>query len=313
MTASSNAPLMIGTVGSDYLLMGDVTRRRELADRIANSPIDHLFIADHISFHTGLGMDAMINAATLAAMIPDLKIVIGVYLLALRHPVPVARQLSSLSLSAPGRIVLGVGVGGEDRHEMEICGVDPSERGKQTDHSLIALHGLMGGKAFTYSCPYFSFEDALIKPAPTPRVPVVIGGRSTAAIRRAALLSDGWLGVWASPDRYDMVLQEIDYLAAANGRTDVDWQHGLQLWAGVGENPREYLAKAMEQIYRVPFEKFEKYSPYGEPEAIAEFLSAYVEKGVRTFNIAAQGADEETCIDAVAKVSELLHHAYPDL
>ena len=59
-------------------------------------------MADHISFHTGFGMDALINAATLSAMLPEMTIVTGVYLLALRHPVPVARQLSSLSLSALG-------------------------------------------------------------------------------------------------------------------------------------------------------------------------------------------------------------------
>lgn len=308
-----SVPLTVGTVGSDYLLMGAPDRRRAFAKRIAESRIDHLFIADHVSFHTGLGMDAMVNAATLAAMIPDMKIVIGVYLLALRHPVPVARQLSSLSLSAPGRIVLGVGVGGEDRHEMEICGVNPAERGKHTNHSLRALHNLLEGEKTSYDCQYFSFEGALIKPAPVPRIPVVIGGRSQAAIKRAAHLSDGWLGVWASPARYEQVIEEIDQLAQDAGRTDVEWQHGLQLWAGVGDDALGYLARGMERMYRVPFEKFEKYSPHGSPEAIAEFLSGYIDKGVRTFNIAAQGADEETCIDAVAEISELLHDAYPDL
>ena len=133
--------LLIGTVGSPAMLSGDMTARKSLIDRVTESEIDHLFIADHISFHTGLGMDGLINAATLAAMAPTTTIVIGVYLLALRHPVPVARQLSSLSMSAPGRIVLGVGVGGEDRHEMEICGVDPAKRGRQTNHALAALRG----------------------------------------------------------------------------------------------------------------------------------------------------------------------------
>ena len=92
--------LSIGITGSDRFLVGDLQSREALAKKVATSEIDHLFVADHISFHTGFGMDALINAATLSAMLPEMTIVTGVYLLALRHPVPVARQLSSLSLSA---------------------------------------------------------------------------------------------------------------------------------------------------------------------------------------------------------------------
>ena len=78
--------LRIGTVGSDSLLAGPMSDRLRFAERISNSPIDHLFIADHISFHTGLGMDGIVNAATLATMFPEMDVLIGVYLLALRHP-----------------------------------------------------------------------------------------------------------------------------------------------------------------------------------------------------------------------------------
>ena len=286
--------------------------RLRFAERISNSPIDHLFIADHISFHTGLGMDGIVNAATLATMFPEMDVLIGVYLLALRHPVTVARQLSSLSRSAPGRIVLGVGVGGEDRHEMEICGVDPARRGAHTNHSLAALNKLLEGKPVTYNCEFFSFEDALIKPSPKPRIPILVGGRSDAAIKRAALLGDGWLGVWASATRFGNVLQHINELAEQ--RSDIpDWQHGLQLWAGVGENARRHVANGMEEMYRTPFEKFEKYSPYGSAQAIADFIAPYVENGARIFNIAARGENEETCIDTIADVSAILHNAFPEL
>ena len=89
--------LMIGTVGSPAMLTGDLGTRKALVRRVCDSAIDHIFIADHISFHTGMGMDGLVNAATLTAMESGYKVLIVVYLLALRHPVPVARQLSSLS------------------------------------------------------------------------------------------------------------------------------------------------------------------------------------------------------------------------
>src|SRR4029450_13562551 len=92
-----------------------------------------LFVPDHVSSHTGFGMEGLVRAATLAALEPELAVHIGVYLLALRHPVPVARQIATLCESAPGRLLLGVGGGGEDRREIEICGADPETGGRRTD------------------------------------------------------------------------------------------------------------------------------------------------------------------------------------
>lgn len=74
----------------------------------------------------GHGNDGMVTAAALANLHPDLGVYLGVYLLPLRHPVPVARQLANLAEMAPGRIRFGVGIGGDDRHEVEVCGVDHS-------------------------------------------------------------------------------------------------------------------------------------------------------------------------------------------
>ena len=298
------------------MLAGSMEKRRALVDRVRASAIDHLFIADHVSFHVGAGMDGLINAATLSAMAPDLEICIGVYLLALRHPVPVARQLSSLSLSAPGRIVLGVGVGGEDRHEMEVCGVDPARRGAQTNHALAALEGLLAGEPTTYSCDFFEFDAALIKPAPRPRIPIVIGGRSDAAVRRTARYGDGWLGVWCSPNRFEAVLGQVSELADAAGRAAPDWRHGLQVWTGYGASEAEAkscVGSRMEEMYRMPFERFERYSPYGTPERVAEFLMPYVERGARLLNVMPCAPTEEEGIDAISEVAERLKAAFPDL
>lgn len=308
--------LMIGTVGAPEMLSGDLATRQALIKRAADSAIDHFFIADHISFHTGAGMDGLINAATLTAMAPNMSVLVGVYLLALRHPVTVARQLSSLSLSAPGRVILGIGVGGEDRHEMEICGVDPARRGVHTTHALRALKGLMSGTPCSYDCDFFSFEDALIKPAPKPAIPLVVGGRADAAIKRAALEGDGWLGIWSSTQRYAAVIEQINEVADSHDRRVNEWQHGLQIWVGTGASKAEaraYVAAGMEEFYRVPFEKFERYSPYGTAQEIADYLMPYVELGAHTLNLAPRGPSAELCIDTIAEVSEILKKEFPQL
>jgi alkanesulfonate monooxygenase SsuD/methylene tetrahydromethanopterin reductase-like flavin-dependent oxidoreductase (luciferase family) len=299
----------MGTVGSPPMLRGDLEKRRRLAERVVDSGLDHVFVADHVSFHTGQGMDGLVNAATLAAMHPSLEVHVGVYLLALRHPVLVARQLASLGESAPGRVVFGVGVGGEDRHEIEICGVDPATRGRRTDESLALLRRLLAGEAVTHCGEFFAFEAAQVLPAPDPPVPIVVGGRSEAALRRAGRLGDGWLGVWCSPRRYAESLARVVAHAEAAGRSDVAWRHGLQLWTGYDRRPevaRERLAQAMYSMYRIPFERFERYSPYGSPESVAHALLPYVAAGCTTFNIMPVCESEEAGIEAIAEVRERL-------
>ena len=301
--------LSLGILADDRMLSGPLDERRALYTRAREAGIDHVFVADHISFHTGFGMDGLIQAATAAALDPVLRVHIGVYLLALRHPVPVARQLASLAEAAPGRIVLGVGVGGEDRHEIEICGVDPRTRGRRTDACLTALRGLLSGAPTSHDDEFFHFEEALIRPAPDPPIPIVIGGRSDAAVRRAGSLGDGWLGVWCSPRRYAAVLDEV--ASWGRDRGDVAWRHGLQVWVGLDatrDEARERLKKRMEGMYRIPFERFEKYSPYGSPEEIADFLAPYRAAGCVDFNVMAVAPSSEATIDGLAEVRERLAH-----
>ena len=299
----------VGTLTHAEMLTGPHARRRSLLARVEDAGLDHLFMADHVSFHTGLGMDGLIQAATAAALAPGLRVYVGVYLLALRHPVPVARQIASLAESAPGQLILGVGVGGEDRHEIEVCGVDPASRGRRTDECLEILRGLLSGKPTSFSGEFFTLEDALIVPAPTPPVPVVIGGRADAALGRAARWGDGWLGIWSSPQRYAEALKQIRAFAQEAGRAQAPSRNGLQLWVGIDEQKdraRERLSKAMTAMYRIPYERFEKYSPYGTPAEIADFLAPYVEAGCREFNVMAVAESTEVEIDAVAEIRRRL-------
>jgi alkanesulfonate monooxygenase SsuD/methylene tetrahydromethanopterin reductase-like flavin-dependent oxidoreductase (luciferase family) len=266
-------------------------------------------MADHVSFLSGLGMDGLIQAALVAALEPRLGIYVGVYLLALRHPAPVARQLATLAESTPGRLVLGVGVGGEDRHEFEICGVDPRTRGRRTDECLAALRGLLSGEPTSFAGEFVQFEDALIRPAPTPPIPIVIGGRSEAALERVARFGDGWLAAWSSPRRYHAALEDIAARAARHERATPPTRHGLQVWVGLDADPaiaRDRLATAMHDMYRLPFEPFEKYSPSGTAALVAESLQPYVEAGCREFNVMAVAPSTEAAIDGVAEIRERL-------
>ncbi|MGY6499964.1 MAG: LLM class flavin-dependent oxidoreductase [Acidimicrobiales bacterium] len=283
--------------------------RRASLDAVADAGLDHVGLGDHVSFFVGVGFDALVQASALLVTHPTLEVYTAVYLLPLRHPVLVARQLSTLSEMAPGRLVLGVGVGGEDPHEVEVCGVDPRTRGRRMDESLEILRGLATGDAVTFHGDHFSLDEALIVPAPSPAVPIVVGGRSSAAVRRAARFGDGWIGIWVSDRRFASVTSEIADLAAEHGRDDTAWEHAMYVWCGFDDDEaaaQERLSRAMEGFYQIPFANFAKYSPAGSPEKVAEFLAPYVEAGCRRIHLSAVAGSDEHLVGAAAEVKRLL-------
>ena len=271
--------------------------------------IDGIGVGDHVSFFTGAGHDGLIGATSILTASDRLSAIVAVYLLPLRHPVPVARQLADLAILAPGRLTLGVGIGGEDPHEVEICGVDPRTRGRRMDEHLTVLRGLLTGERVTFDGDFISVDDAFIAPPPGRPIPILVGGRSDAAVRRTGRLGDGWLGVWVSARRFAQVVDEMSAAAADAGRNHVEWHNALNVWCGVAptaEEARGYVAPAMEGFYQTPFEAFEKWSPAGPPQLIADFLAPYVDAGCRTVNIIACGASLEDEIDAVSEIRRRL-------
>jgi hypothetical protein len=86
----------------------------------------------------------------------------------------------------------------------------------------------------------------------------------------------------------------------------------MQVWCGFAdtkERARVHVAPAMEAFYQIPFEQFEKYSPYGTSEDVAEFLAPYVEAGCTMFNLIPQADDRESALAGAAAVKKLLARA----
>ncbi|MCP4380381.1 MAG: LLM class flavin-dependent oxidoreductase [Hyphomicrobiales bacterium] len=300
--------MKIGYMGAG-ILDANGAERRETVERLEEAGFDHIGFGDHVSFFVGLGFDGLLATSGLLSASDRLGVVLGVYLLPLRHPVLVARQVADLAASAPGRLVLGVGIGGEDRHEVEICGVDPATRGRRMDECLQVVRGLLAGEAFDFDGEFFQLEAALIAPAPTVSVPLVVGGRSDAAVERAGRYGDGYFGIWASPRRYGEAVTRMEEVAASAGRSVDRWDNCLNVWCGVGETAekaRSHLAPAMEAMYQIPFESFDRWSPYGRPEDIAEFLAPYAVAGCGHINLIIQGESADAQLAGAAEVRDLL-------
>ncbi len=292
------------------LEQGPETARAFLA-HVGKEGIDHVCCGDHVSF-AGLGFDGLVQATALAVLHPTLPVYCGVYLLPLRHPVLVARQLADIARLAPGRLILGTGIGGEDRHEVAICGVDPATRGQRMDECLTIARQLLTGKAVSFHGTFFDLDEAVIAPAPAEPVPLIIGGRSDVAIRRAGRLGDGWLGIWNSPRRFAAAVEMAAEEAARAGRPGPPSRHAMQVWCGLADSKqaaRACLAPAMEAFYQLPFEHFERYCPYGTAEDVAEFLAPYAAAGCTEFNLIPQAPDHDHAIAGTAAVKRLLAKA----
>src|SRR3977135_3725130 len=127
-----------------------LAHRKRLLDRMTDVGLDHVMIGDHVMFQRGLGNDGLTDAASVVTANDELDVSLAVYLLVLRHPLLVVRQLLTVAQLAPGRLSLGVGIGGDDRREVAACVVDPRTRGRRMDEALELFRRLLSGEQVSY-------------------------------------------------------------------------------------------------------------------------------------------------------------------
>jgi alkanesulfonate monooxygenase SsuD/methylene tetrahydromethanopterin reductase-like flavin-dependent oxidoreductase (luciferase family) len=273
------------------------------------SGVDGVFVGDHVTFY-GSGRDGLMQLAPIAAATSRLALQTCVYLLALRHPTPVALQAAMVDRMSRGRLVLGIGIGGEDPNEWWACGVDPKTRARRTDESMQILRSLWTQEETTFDGKYFKLDRVRMRPKPhrAEGVTMQVGGRSDAALRRAGRYGDGWTGIWVSVRRFIEAGEKIAGFAAEAGRGERRFPRGMQFWMGVDDDAdaaRAKVAGSMEAFYRLPFSSFEKYTPFGTPQQVAEFIAPYVEAGCEHVNFVVAD-DPDATLDRALAVREAL-------
>ena len=137
--------------------------------------------------------DPLIWLSHLAAVTETIKLATGILILPQRNPVVLAKAVATLDQLSEGRFVLGVGVGWLEE-EFVALGVPFEERGARTDEYIEALRALWAEGDSSYKGRFVSFERAVSKPGPAQEggPPIVVGGHSDAAARRAGRLGDGF-------------------------------------------------------------------------------------------------------------------------
>lgn len=227
---------------------------------------DSVWIGDHLLWHAPM-VDGLTQMTTFAAATSRIKIGSAILLLGLRHPTVAARILTSLNVLSEGRLILGVGVGGENPAEFDFSGVPYERRGKALDEGLEFLVSQWEER---------QGEEPRIEPAGDP-FPLLIGGRSDAARRRIRRFGAGWLAAFVSPDR---IRAEQERLNEETG-TDVPIVfHAYMRCDRDGDRARAEAADFLgNTVYAMPAKRLMDYSFAGTPEECAERIAAYVEAG----------------------------------
>jgi probable F420-dependent oxidoreductase len=159
----------------------------------------------------------------MGAVTETLRFVTFVIKLPIRHPVLVAKQVTSTAVLTGNRLLLGVGTSPWPE-DYAVCGVPWEGRGKRIDEQIDVLRGLMGGDYFEYHGDVFDIPSIKLCPVPTKPVPILIGGHHDAALRRAARVGDGWLHGGGDPEDLPGLLARLTELRREYGTLDKDFE-----------------------------------------------------------------------------------------
>jgi probable F420-dependent oxidoreductase len=272
---------------------------RAFVELVDQSGFDSLWVGDHISFPVAI-LDPFLQLAQAAMVSRRLILGTAVYLLPLRPPAPVAKQVVTLDHLTEGRLIFGVGVGGEFPKEYELCGVPHNERGARLSEAIPILRQLWSGKAVSHAGGRYPAFDAVAM-QPPPRQPggppIWFGGRSELALRRTGRLGDGWLAYVVTPEMYAAALEKITAAAAASERALKRFGTGHLLFTRLGRTYEEALEAAtisLSQRYAMDFRRAaERYAALGPPEQVAQRIRAFHAAGVRHILLDLVGPYEE--------------------
>jgi probable F420-dependent oxidoreductase len=160
-----------------------------------------------------------------------LKFVTFVLKLPVRNPVLTAKQACSVAVLTGGRLLLGVG-SSPWREDYDVLAASGqwAVRGRAMDESIAIVRGLSAGGYFSFSGSTYELPSVKIAPVPAAAIPVLVGGHSDAALRRAARIGDGWMHGGGDPADLPAMLSRLASLRAAAGRSGEPFQvHAISL------------------------------------------------------------------------------------
>ncbi|RJL36197.1 LLM class flavin-dependent oxidoreductase [Bailinhaonella thermotolerans] len=275
----------------------DVAMARHLEDL----GYDAVGMADFIVGDGTPAFDATLVLAATATATERIGLEFGVLSLPLRPTAWVAAQMQTLQHLSGGRVILGVGIGGFPGSPFwRAAGAPLKDRGRWTDLALRALPGLIRGEPTSLGDQELTLGPA----APVP--PILVGGNSEAAMRRAVLHGDGWVPSLISPEALAKKAVRLREIAGELGRPVPSISVGGH--AVLSDDPAavEAFTRVLVEIHRMPPEEAAAVPVTGGPAQVAERLHAYAEAGAGMAGLSLDGGDWMRQTEILAEARAML-------
>jgi probable F420-dependent oxidoreductase len=275
---------------------GDARQVPEFAQRAEELGFARIAMGEHVMdgnpprpTHLALPLAAAAAGAT-----RRLRVMTGIVIAPLYHPVLLAKLVTTVDHLSNGRLDFGIGISGqrETRVEFDAVGVPVETRGRRTNELLAVMKRLWAETRVTHHGDFFDLEDVTLAPEPVqrPHPPIWVAGRSDAAMRRAATLGDGWYPYLFTVPRLRSSQEAVRRYAAEAGRSLDGFHWGVMQPTAIADDRREALALAVSNVgqrYVTPGRSAEDIAEAlclaGTPEDCIRGIDARIEAGMRDF------------------------------
>jgi probable F420-dependent oxidoreductase len=195
-----------------------------------------------------------------------------VYLLGIRHPFVGARTFATLDVVSGGRAEVGIGAGWMTS-EWETVGLDPNTRGRRLDEAIDVCKRLWTEDVIEHHGEFFDFPPVMFEPKPVqqPHPPIVVGGESQRALRRAAERCDGWIGMSHTPETAAIQIRRLREAEARAERTSPPCTVTVMGPCDSAEDIRQWEAAGVDRLIVVPWTRGRE-----AIEAMRSFASRFI-------------------------------------
>ena len=224
---------------------------KETRGRYPYTPDGERFWPDDIPF-----MEPWVVIPAMAAVTSRLRFCTAVMKLPIRAPLLVAKTVGSAAVLSNNRVCLGVGLSWIPE-EFEWCGTDWDSRGPRTDEAIAVIREVLRGGYREFHGEHYDFGPLKMSPTPTEPVPILVGGQSKAALRRAARLGDGWTSANVPMAELRGYVEQLQTFLAEEGREADPFEiQGMAVDVSDAEGFRELFAMGVSEAVVWPWDVY---------------------------------------------------------
>jgi probable F420-dependent oxidoreductase len=256
----------------------------DLVEHFEKLDVDSLWMSDRL-VSAALIFEPITFLSYIAGRLSKMKFGTSTLVLPTRNPVVLAKELATLDFLSHGRLFPAFGLGADESKDLAAVGVSRKERAARADEMIALMRRLWTEESVTFEGKFFSVKDITIMPRPSQKagLPIWIGGRSQAAMRRTGRLGDGWLVSSVSPAEVDAGIKAIRIYAAEAGRQVPEDHYGVLIpfyFAVSADKALEIGGRSIRPRGDLPTSEF---TALGTPGEVRAKVQSYIFVGATKF------------------------------